>query len=116
MITFQKYTTITVDYTSIELPLGGRHYMYLNKDAAFFIDGAVIMDLTMLGSEINSSNEDSYDLNVKADAALAFGLGFRYKNKYSLQARYHSARKILNYENIDSAYNSFAIIAGYNFL
>lgn len=116
MITFQKYTTITVDYTSIELPLGGRHYMYLNKDAAFFIDGAVIMDLTMLGSEINSSNEDSYDLNVKADAALAFGLGFRYKNKYSVQARYHSARKILNYENIDSAYNSFAIIAGYNFL
>ncbi|WGF92455.1 outer membrane beta-barrel protein [Aequorivita marisscotiae] len=116
MITFQKYTTISVNYTSVELPLGGRHYMFVNKDAAFFIDAAVIMDLTTLDSEITSTDEDSYDLNVSADAALAFGLGFRYKNKYSLQARYHSGRQLLNYDNINSTYKSFAIVAGYNFL
>ncbi|MCZ4318348.1 hypothetical protein O4H26_05035 [Aequorivita viscosa] len=116
MITFQKYTTVSVNYTSIELPLGGRHYMYLKNDAAFFIDAAVIMDLTTLGSEINSSNEDSYDLNVMADAALALGVGFRYQNKYSVSARYHTSRLLLNYENINSGYKSFAVIVGYNFL
>ena len=116
MITFQRYTLITAEYNSIELPLGMRHYMFLNEDAAFFIDAAVLMDITTLDSKITSSEESSYDLNVSADSALAFGVGFRYKNKYSVQARYHSARQLLNYENIKSAYNSFAIVAGYNFL
>lgn len=116
MITFQKYTLVTANYSSIELPIGGRHYMFLNQDAAFFIDAAIIMDISTLDSEITSSNEASYDLDVSADATFGLGLGFRYKNKYSIEARYHNSRKIVNYLNIDSDYNSFALIAGYNFL
>lgn len=116
MITFDKYTLISVEYNSIELPVGGRHYMFLNQDAAIFVNAAVIMDITTLDSSIASTNTQRYTLNVSADAAVAFGLGFRFKNKYSVEARYHSPRQLLNYENFNSAYNSFAIIAGYNFL
>ncbi len=114
--TFQKTTLITAEYNSIELPIGGRHYMYLNKNAAVFIDAAIIMDVSFMDSKIDSSNEGGYDLDVSADAAIALGIGFRYKNKYSFQARYHTPRQLLNYDNINSDYKSFALIAGYNFL
>lgn len=116
MMTFNKYTLITVKYNSIELPVGGRHYMFLGQDSAIFINAAVIMDITTLDSSIESTNTQRYTLKVSADAALAFGIGFRFKNNYSIEARYHSPRQLLNYDNFNSAYNSFAIIAGYNFL
>ncbi len=115
-VTTQKYTLVSVEYNSIELPMGGRHYMFLNQNAAIFVDAAVIMDVSTLDSNMNSSISSRYDLNISADAALAFGVGFKFKNKYSLEARYHSPRQLLNYDNFNSAYNSFAIIAGYNFL
>ncbi len=116
MMTFQRSTLVTANYNSIEMPLGVRHYMFLNKDAAFFVDVAILMDASILDSKITSSEEMSYELEVDADAALAFGVGFRYNNKYTIQARYHSSRQLTNYENISSAYNSFSIVAGYNFL
>lgn len=115
-LTFQKKTLITAEYNSIELPIGARYYMFANQDSAFFIDAAIVVDATVLDSKIESSDEDSYDLDVKTDVALGFGFGFKYKNKYSLEARYHTSRKISNYLNVSSSYNSFGIIAGYNFL
>ncbi len=114
--TFQKTTLITAEYNSIELPIGGRHYMFLNKGAAFFVDAAVLIDVAMLDSKIDSSNEGAYDLEVNADVGIAFGAGFRFKNKYSIEAIYHTSRNILNYDTVSSAYDSFALIAGYNFL
>lgn len=113
--TLQETTLISVEYNSIEVPAGIRHYMYINQDAAFFIDTAFIMSIATLDSKITSSNEAGYDLNVRANTALAFGFGFKYQNKYSLQARYHTPQQIVNYLNIDSAYDSFSLIVGYNF-
>lgn len=113
--TIQKTTLVTATYNSVEVPVGGRHYMFLNNEAAIFIDAALIVDVTVLDSEITSSNENGYDLQVNADTALAFGIGFRY-NKYSIEARYHTSRQLLNYDNISSSFNSFSLIAGYKFL
>ena len=115
-LTFQKTTIITAKYNSIELPIGARHYMFLSQDAALFIDAAFIVDASILDSKIESSDENGYDLDVKTDIAVGLGFGFKYKNKYSLEARYHTPRKVTNYQNIYTTYNSFALIAGYNFL
>jgi hypothetical protein len=114
--TIQKTTLVTAEYNSIELPLGARHYMFLNQNAAIFLDAAVIVDASVLDSKIESSKEDSFDLDVKTDVAIGFGLGFKYRNKYSIEARYHASRKISNYLNVSSSYKSFSLIAGYNFL
>lgn len=114
--TIKKYTLVTMEYNSIELPIGGRHYMFLNKNSSFFLNAAIIVDASVFDSKINSSNEGSYDLEIKADAAMAFGGGFKFKNKYSIEARYHTARKITSYRYITSSYQSFSLIAGYNFL
>jgi len=116
MTTFEKVTLVTAEYNSIEFPVGARHYMFVNQNAAFFVDAAVIMDLTKLDSKMTSSDEVGYDLDIDGSLALGLGVGFRYKNKYNIEARYHTAHRLLNYWNINSDYNSFAIIAGYNFL
>jgi hypothetical protein len=114
--TIKKTTLITVEYNSVELPIGARYYMFLNKKSALYVNAAVLIDASVLDSKIESSNEDSYDLDIKADAALAIGFGFKFKNKYSLEANYHSPRNISNYLNVSSSYQSFSLIAGYNFL
>ncbi|CAM3494527.1 outer membrane beta-barrel protein [Aequorivita lipolytica] len=115
-LTIKKTTLITAEYNSIELPLGARHYMFVNQDAAFFLNAAIIVDVAMMDSKVVSSNENGYDLDVDADVAIALGVGFRFKNRYSIEARYHTSRQLLNYDSIDSSYNSFALIAGFNFL
>lgn len=113
--TFQKTTLISVEYNSVELPIGGRHYMFLNENAAFFLDAAAIVSVSTLDSKIDSSNEAGYDLDVYSDICVAFGFGFKYHNKYSIEARYHTPRAILDYNNISSQYKSFSLIVGYNF-
>lgn len=112
----QKKTLVTAEYNSIELPIGARHYMFVNQDGAFFLDAAAVVDVSLLDSKIESSNESFYDMEVRTDVALGLGVGFRYKNEYSIEARYHTSRKVTSYQNIITSYNSFALIAGYNFL
>lgn len=114
--TIQKTTLITVDYNSIELPVGARYYMFLNKNTVIFVNAAVILEATVLDSKIDSSNEAGYDLDVKVDAGLAVGVGFKFKNKYSVEARLHTDRNLTTYRNINASYKSFSLIAGYNFL
>lgn len=113
---FQRTTIININYSAIELPFGMRHYFFVSPNAAFFIDAAILVDISNLSSKAESSNENSYDLDLNADAGVALGAGFRYKNKYSLELRYHTDRQFFNYDGVDSAFKSFALIAGYNFL
>lgn len=115
-ITIKKTTLITTEYNSIELPIGARYYMFLNKESAFFLNAAVLIDATILDSKIDSSDEGGYDLDIKSDVAMAFGAGFKFKNRYSIEARFHTPRNLTNYQNISSSYQSFSLIAGYNFL
>lgn len=114
--TLSDNTLISVEYNSIELPIGGRYYMFLNEDSAFFVNLAILIDLSILDSSITSTKDSSYDLNFKTDATTAFGAGYKFKNKYTIEARYHSSRNIINYMNVTANYSSFSLIAGYNFL
>lgn len=114
--TMRDTTLITVKYNSVEMPIGLRYYMFLNEDSAIFLNGAVVFDVSTLDSEITSSKESSYNLDFKSETTTAFGAGFRFKNKYSIEARYMLSKKIINYVNASASYQSFSLIAGYNFL
>ncbi|MGO3182094.1 MAG: outer membrane beta-barrel protein [Aequorivita sp.] len=114
--TMQNTSQITVEYNSIEIPVGARFYMFLNKDAAIFLNAAVLFDVSTLDSSISSTNSSAYNLDFKTDATSAFGAGFKFKNKYSLEARYHASRNIINYNTASASFQSFSLIAGYNFL
>lgn len=130
--TYQKYksTKITdapnvtgdkliasADYSSIELPLGIRHYFFLNNDSKIFINMAYVLDFSS-NTTIQFERADGSPLNtldVNSRDNLAFGLGYKFKNKYVLEFRYQSDREILgDYVNWNSKYNSISIIFGYS--
>lgn len=102
---------INVDYKSIELSLGLRHYFFLNNNSKIFINGLYIIDLNM-NSKIDFEN--TTNLTIKTDGNLAFGIGYNYNQKYSLEMRYGSGRAILGgYIYWNSDYESLSIIFGY---
>ncbi|WP_100610654.1 porin family protein [Confluentibacter lentus] len=106
-----------VDYKSIEIPVGVRHYFFLNNKSKIFINGLFTIDL-LFKSKLeykreNGVTEDSLQLSNGSN--LAFGIGCKYSNKYILELRHQTSRDILeNYVNRKSSYNnSLSIIFGY---
>ena len=103
--------SVAINYNSIELPIGIRHYFFLDEGSKIFIDGSFIFDIT------NNSSirfESSSDLEIKTGSNAAFGIGYKYDDTYSLELRYQTPRETLN--NLQfwtSAYQTFSIILGY---
>ncbi|WP_114778525.1 porin family protein [Botryobacter ruber] len=109
--------TAKVDYKSIEIPVGVRYYFYLNNASSIFMNASFIYDINSVNSTIdyswnNSGMESSLEIRTRNN--MAFGAGFKYKNRYSLEARYLTAREVLsNYTQWSSDYKTFSVIIGY---
>lgn len=104
--------SVKADYKSIEFPIGIRHYFFLNENSKIFINGSFIIDLSN-NSIIDFSS--GTDLEIDTTTNLAFGIGYKHNNKYSLELRYHTRREILNSYNFwSSDYNTLSVIFGYS--
>lgn len=103
---------IKVDYKSIEIPIGIRHYMFLNENSKFFINSSFAFVLNL---NSNITFEHSEDLDIQAGSNLTFGLGYKYNDKYSLECRYGLSHDILNdYADWSSDYKTLSVIFGYS--
>lgn len=99
------------DYKSIELPVGVRHYFFLNESSKVFINGSFVYDISF-----NSVIDFNYskDLEINNGVNFAFGIGYKRNNKYSLELRYLTSRDVLNeYVSWDSQYKTLSVIFGY---
>ena len=104
---------VEVDYKSIELPLGIRHYLFLNENSKFFVNGSFVFDLINNNSIINF--ESGTNLEIKTRTNLAFGLGYKYNDRYSLELRYQTSREVLSdFLFLSSDYQTFSVIFGYS--
>jgi len=110
--------TVTVDYSSIELPIGIRHYFFLNKDSKLFVNAAFVMDF-VLKSDIEYEEEPVLihdDISFGDVSNFSFGAGYNYK-KYTFEIRGTSNRNF--YGGLQSApsrkskYGSISFIVGY---
>lgn len=106
-----------VDYSSIEVPVGLRHYFFLNNNSKFFINASYIFDLTSKSliefTRFDDSNLSSLEFETRNN--LAIGIGYKQNDRYSLEIRYQTNREILgNYSNWSSEYKTFSIIFGYS--
>ncbi len=108
--------TVTVDYSSIELPIGIRHYFFLKNDSKIFVNAAFSFDF-VLKSDIEY--EEIEDVILTTDLSFAnvpnfvFGAGYKYK-KYSLEVRASSNRDFYNtLPSWTSKYGSVSFIFGY---
>ena len=96
----------TVDYTSIELPIGIRHYFFLNDNSKIFVNGSFIADF---------ANGTIAGLEIKSGVNFAFGIGYKNNDKYILELRYHTKRDLFrNYQFWSSNYNTISVILGYS--
>lgn len=113
---------VTANYKALEIPIGFRHNMFLNKDSKLFLDAFISPNLS-LNSEIdferhtdNYLDLEIYDLEIKSSFNFVVGMGYRYDNKYSLELRYKKNPNLLNYYNYwESDYNQISLILGYTF-
>lgn len=107
-----KIQHVTVNYKSLELPLGLRHYLFLNNDSKFFANVSYVLDF---GIDSTIEFKPGTVLDVTMSGNLAFGMGYKYLNKYSLELRYLTNRSVLNkYSGWSSEYNTISVLFGYS--
>lgn len=103
--------TASADYSSVEIPIGIRHYSLLNKDSKLFISGTYVLDIS-LKNDIVFSESIQYEGDTGNN--LAFGLGYVFKDKYSIEARLNTSRELLKKFDEESAdFKGFSLIFGY---
>lgn len=100
-----------VDYKSIEIPIGIRHYLFLNDKSKIFINATYILNYA-LNSIIKF--EVGQDLEIKPKNYYAIGIGYEFNNSLNIEFRKGFDQNILSqYTFWNSKYNSFSIILGY---
>ena len=106
-----SFTALTLDYKSIELPVGARYYLFLNENNKFFLNAQFVFDFSV-NSTLENSVSDNLDVNSGTN--WAFGLGYKYNDKFSIEARYFTSRNILrDYLGWSTNYKTFSVIVGY---
>lgn len=106
--------TAKINYSSIEMPIGVRHYMFLNKTSKLFLNIAYIF-------EVNGKATISYDqkeyYNSQTSQNFGFGFGYMYKNTISLEMRMNTTKNLLGELPYSEAnYKSLGFILGYKIL
>ena len=101
-----------VDYTSIEFPIGIRHYFFLNNDSKLFINGLYILDFPINSTILYNTGTE---IEITKSTNLGFGIGYKQNDKYSLELRYDKSRGgiLSNYPSYSSDYNTLSVILGY---
>lgn len=106
-----------VDYKSIELPIGIRHYMFLNNKSKIFLNVQYVVNIDF-NSSIEFKRADNSIVNsleIKSRPNYAIGIGYNYNNKYGVEFRYFTNRDITgNYLYWNSKYQNTSIILSYN--
>jgi hypothetical protein len=88
--TFQSYNLSekNVSYKSLEVPIGIRHYFYLNASSKVHLNAGAVLDQPFQYKiKISTRNVESTTPRLNGFA----GLGFDYK-RFSLEARYYTKR------------------------
>jgi hypothetical protein len=104
---------LQVNYNYLELPVGIRHYFFLNDKARLFINGSVNINFAVRSG---IRYDSGYKLQIENPTVgnMIIGTGFKYKSHYSMELRYGFDRNILNnYAFWYADYSSFSLILGY---
>jgi hypothetical protein len=107
---------VIAQYNSIELPFTLRHYLFFNNNSKLFINASYSVNFNF-NSSILITRSDNYiydDVKAKSKSNIALGIGYKFKDKYSMEMRYQLDRTILpDYSAWDAKYNSVSLILGY---
>lgn len=111
-----------IDYSSIEIPVGFKYYLYNNTKQNFFISAGFVIDFFSNGEfrkEVisNGNNLPSNTFaSVKTEPTFFSGIGYTINNKFRVDIQYNFNRKILDSALTTDNLSNFSIKLGYNFL
>lgn len=108
-----------INYQSIEVPLGIRHYMYLNNKSSLFVDCSYYFYEYRMKSELTMASGNSStirnDLHIVSSRSLSYGLGYKY-DKWSTELKYNSKNVLSTYTYWEGRYNTITLLVGYTIL
>ncbi|MEW7279027.1 outer membrane beta-barrel protein [Aquimarina sp. 2201CG1-2-11] len=109
-----RTTTVKVDYTSIELPIGVRFYSFITDNSKLFFNVSYALEYVMSGSIESSNGYLPPVLDVETDGNLSLGIGYTFKNKFSAEFRYSASRDIVSEFSLwNSDFKNVSLILGY---
>lgn len=111
----EKKIVSTAAYSSVEVPIGFRHYFFLKNKSKLFVNAAYVFDFNFKSS-LEIYKLDSYysSIIVNSRNNAAFGVGYKFKDKYRVETRYETSRTIGSYITWTSSYSTFSILLGYS--
>ena len=110
---------VNMDYKILDLPLGLRYYMYLNKayTSKMFVNAGASLNLVFNSSTMvkTYNNESSdFDFNQSWQPTFFAGVGYRYSEKIGIEMRYFPIRPLTDNGGYKLHQNhSFALVVGY---
>lgn len=110
-----------ISLQTIEIPIGVRHYFFLNDKSKLFINADFrLAELNLkVGNTLLSSGTSNYSYadNKNITYNDAFGLGIGYNNnRLSVEVRYINGQKLGDGYYYDMNYKRIMVILGYKFL
>lgn len=119
--TYQKYSTTTngdynaeINYSSFEIPLGLRYYMFLNNNSKLFVNIFDSLNFAMSNSEIVFDNDSVNAIEIEPRNNFGLGFGYCYKNTFSIELRTNINKKIVgNYFEWSGMFGSSGIQLSY---
>ena len=105
---------LEIKYTSIEIPIGLRHYFFLKNNSKIFINASFVYDVSFNSTLKYKTASVSSSADFENGSNFAFGLGYKIHDKYSLEMRYNTRRNnSVQYYDWNSDYKTISIIFGY---
>jgi hypothetical protein len=113
--TFQSYKSESkaknkqkIEYTSVEIPLGVRHYFFLNKSTTIFLDAGAVFDVPF------KYETTTFDAKIPSVSVMA-GVGVSFR-KFSIEARHYFERSVIaegTFSDYLAEYEKSSLILGY---
>lgn len=104
----------SINYQSVEFPLGLRYYLFVNDNLKFFVDGYYISSFAL--NFDSTVNFGTLPLDISNGNSMAFGGGINVK-RFSGALRLYSNRKILNLLSVYATdYTRVSMILGFKLL
>jgi hypothetical protein len=107
----------SVDYRTIEVPLGVRRYFFLKNGSKIFVNAALVADLKF-NSSLRFARANGSLLGtekVESNPNMALGVGYKHKGRYSLELRHRLDQDVIDFSEFESSYKTFSVIFGYSF-
>ncbi len=78
-----------INYSAFELPIGIRHYMFLNDENKLFVNASLMLIFPM-NSEVEI--ETPFNYNFEKSPNYALGIGYKFKEKFSFEFQYKGSQ------------------------